>query len=143
MKALISAKLDCSSTSNSSNVILQSQASLSNSLNNAIEICHEQFGGMREYAVSLQLLMERLRTEKSYLDLLKETELRYEQSIKVLQNNYIELDNGWKIKYHELEHSSKLKYDQYVLESEAKYAQLLESTTIAYAELKAAYEKAK
>ena len=165
MKSLISTKLDCDSTSESSHLLLQTQSLLSQSLNNAIGICHDQFSGMRDYAISLQLLVERLRTEKSYFDLLKETELRSEETIKALQANNIELDDTWKIKYHELEHSSKIKYDNYVVESEAKYhnyvieseakyhnyvveselkyATLLETTTLAYAELKAAYDKAK
>lgn len=143
MKSLILTKLNSNNTSKFSNLLFNTQQTLSQSLSNSINVCRDQFAGMREYAISLQLLMERLRTEKSYIDILKETESRYEQSITLLQNNYIELDNMWKIKYQELEYTSKLKYDQYVQESEAKYTNLLETTTLAYSELKAAYDKSR
>jgi hypothetical protein len=39
---------------------------------------------MRNYALSLQPLVEKLRTERSYKDLLRESETKYEsESVKV------------------------------------------------------------
>jgi hypothetical protein len=61
-----------------SDALMSSQSSVSHNLMNSI---HEQSDGMRNYALPLQPLFEKLRSERSYKDLLQESEIKYESEL--------------------------------------------------------------
>jgi hypothetical protein len=140
MQSLLNSELGCSTVTTSSANLHRIQESLSHNLICRIENCGNQISGMKEYALSLHPLIEKLRTERSYMDILAEAELRSEQAINILKTNYLELDKSWELKYNELESSSTLRYNQHVVESREKYDALVESTNQAYADLRAVYE---
>jgi hypothetical protein len=140
MKALISAEFECGTAIKSSDALMSSQSSVSHNLLNSIQICNEQSDGMRNYALSLQPLVEKLRTERSYKDLLQESETKYESELSLLRQQCAESEDLWRLKYSELESSSQLRFDQYVGESQSRYTTLLESSNKAYADLREAYE---
>lgn len=143
MRSLVSAQSECSNAISSSEELVGIQSTLSNNLLNSIKLCNDQSDGMREYALSLHPLVEKLRTEKSYMDLLRESESKYETTINSLKQNCQDLEENWKAKYLELESSSQLRFDQYVSESQSRYTTLLESSNKAYSDLRDAYETAR
>jgi hypothetical protein len=98
---------------------------------------------MRDYALSLQPLVEKLRTERSYKDLLQESESKYESDLVHLRQRCTGTEETWKTRYDELESTSQLRFDQYVLESQSRYTTLLENSNKAFAELQEAYDSSR
>lgn len=143
MKSILSAQNECKNTVNSSEALIRSQSTLYENLLKSLEISQKQLDGMKKYSCSLQPLAEKLRTEKSYMDMLRDSESKYENALNELRNNYTELEEMWKTKYHELELSSQLRLDQYISESQSRYTTLLESSNKAYSDLREVYEAAR